>query len=88
MVSESMYNILSLCMQSEIFLVTLSCSHSLLLSAGAIQVGYEFTQYTTSEGAGVIELCAIISVPASGVAPREFVIEANTRDGSAGTNNT
>ena len=58
------------------------------ISAGPIQVGYEFTQYTTSEGVGVVEQCAIISVPASGVAPRDFVIEANTRDGSVGTNNT
>ena len=60
---------------------------SLLLSAGSIRVGYEFTQYTTSEGEGVVELCAIIYVPASGVAPRDFVIEANTTDRSAGMNN-
>ena len=62
-------------------------NYSLLLSAGPIRVGYEFTQYTTSEGEGVVELCAIIYVPASGGAPRDFVIEANTRDGSAGMNN-
>ena len=59
-------------------------NYSLLLSTGFIQVGYEFAQYTTSEGEGVVELCAIIYVPVSGVAPRDFVIEANTRDGSAG----
>ena len=62
-------------------------NYSLLLSAGPIRVGYEFIQYTTSEGEGVVELCAIIYVPASGGAPRDFVIEANARDGSAGTNN-
>ena len=62
-------------------------NYSLLLSAGPIQVGYEFTQYTTSEEEGVVELCAIIYVPAFGVAPRDFVIEANTTDASAGMNN-
>ena len=33
----------------------------------------------------MVELCATISIPAFGGAPRGFVIEANTRDGNTST---
>ncbi|MYE06502.1 MAG: hypothetical protein F4Y04_04650, partial [Chloroflexi bacterium] len=48
-----------------------------------IRVGYEFDAYEVAEDAGVRELCVIIYVPASGVAPRSFTLEANTADGTA-----
>ena len=50
-----------------------------------IRVGYERSVYTTDEGQGVVELCAIIYNPPSGGAPRPFFIFAITMDGTAGT---
>ena len=50
-----------------------------------IRVGYERSVYTTDEGQGVVELCAIIYDPPSGGAPRPFFIFASTMDGTAGT---
>ena len=41
------------------------------------------TVYTTTEGMGSVTLCAIITTPASGVAPRPFTIAATTSDGTA-----
>ena len=52
---------------------------------GPIRVGYERSVYTTDEGQGVVELCAIIYDPPSGGAPRPFFIFASTMDGTAGT---
>ena len=50
-----------------------------------ITVGYEMTTYTTIEGMGLVELCAVITNPSSGVvAPRTFVIGATTADETAG----
>ena len=49
-----------------------------------IRVGYECSVYTTDEGQGVVELCAIIYDPPSGGAPRPFFIFAST-NGTAGT---
>ena len=46
-----------------------------------IEVGYEMTEYTTSEEDGEIELCVVLINPAR--APREFVLSASTRNGSA-----
>ena len=40
------------------------------------------TEYSTSEGDGEVELCAVLIDPKT--APRGFVLSANTRDGSAG----
>ena len=51
---------------------------------GPITVGYEFTMYTTSEGEGSVELCAVIYEPITGVAPRDFVISSTTSSGTAG----
>ena len=45
-----------------------------------ITVGYEMTAYTTTEGIGFVELCAVMPV----VAPRPFVISATTFDETAG----
>ena len=45
-----------------------------------ITVGYEMTTYSTTEGIGFVELCAVMPV----VAPRPFVIGATTFDESAG----
>ena len=43
------------------------------------------TTYTTTEGTGLVELCAVITSPQNGVvAPRPFVISVTTTDDSAG----
>ena len=55
----------------------------LLTSTEPITVGYEMSFYTTSEGQGFVELCAAITEPVSGVAPRPFNLTASTADGSA-----
>jgi hypothetical protein len=48
-----------------------------------IRVGYEFSVYTTTEGTGVVTLCAVVmNFPGSG-SPRPFTINATTEDGSA-----
>ena len=54
-----------------------------MYDTGPITVGYEFTVYSTSESAGVVEICAIIYEPPTGGAPRDFVVSSTTRDGSA-----
>ena len=51
---------------------------------GPITVGYERTVYTTTEGDGSVTLCAIVTEPATGGAPRPFTIAATTSDGTAG----
>ena len=48
-----------------------------------IDVGYEFTIYSTSETEGEVQLCAQIYNPNMGGALRPFVISSTTRDGSA-----
>ena len=53
------------------------------LFTGPIEVGYEFTLYTTPEGVEIVELCVVIFQPPTRVAPRDFVISTSTRDGSA-----
>ena len=55
----------------------------IMYDTGPITVGYQFTVYSTSESAGVVEICAIIYEPPTGGAPREFVVSSATRDGSA-----
>ena len=49
-----------------------------------IVVGYERTVYTTPEGARQVELCAVVTDPPTGGAPREFFLLATTEDGTAG----
>ena len=51
---------------------------------GPITVGYELISYTTSEEEGSVDICAVIYEPATGGAPRSFVVSASTVDGSAG----
>jgi hypothetical protein len=46
-----------------------------------IEVGYEFSVYTTTEGIGVVTLCAVTNFP--GGSPRPFTINATAEDGSA-----
>ena len=53
--------------------------------AGNIIVGYEKTIYTTSEVAGIVELCVIVYSPPSGEAPQMFTLSATTMDNTAGT---
>ena len=53
-------------------------------SAVHVAVGYEFTVYTTTEGQGLVELCAVISDPHSGGPPLPFELPFTTEDGSAG----
>ena len=48
-----------------------------------IEVGYEFTQFTTTEGQGFVRLCAVILNFADG-SPRPFTISATTQNGFAG----
>ncbi|CAI8013544.1 hypothetical protein GBAR_LOCUS8570 [Geodia barretti] len=47
-----------------------------------IEVGYEFSVYTTTEGIGVETLCAVV-MNFPGGSPRPFTINATTEDGSA-----
>ena len=47
-----------------------------------IQVGYEFSVYTTNEGDGFIELCAVVNSHPAG-SPRPFTFAATTEDGVA-----
>ena len=47
-----------------------------------ITVGYEFTEYTTSEGDGYIKLCGVVTSHHDG-APKPFIIAATTEDGVA-----
>ena len=54
------------------------------LLSDEIEVGYEFSVYTTTEGTGVVTLCAVVMNPPGG-SPRPFTINATTEDGSAGT---
>ena len=49
----------------------------------AIEVGYEFTVYTATEGEGFVTLCAVIMNFPDG-APRPITINATTVDGTAG----
>ena len=39
--------------------------------------------YTTSEGMGQVELCAVIFEPTSGGAPRPFTLSITTEDDTA-----
>ena len=48
-----------------------------------IEVGYEFSVYTTTEGTGVVTLCAVV-MNFPGGSPRPFTINAATEDGSGG----
>ena len=54
----------------------------ILFSTELIDVGYEFTVYTTSEGHPYVELCTV-TVSHPGGTPRAFVITATTSDGTA-----
>ena len=50
-----------------------------------ITVGYEMTTYTTTEGTGFVELCAVITNPQNGVvAPRPFLMIATLVEDTAG----
>ena len=48
-----------------------------------IEVGYEFTQYVTSEGQGAVDLSIIIFDPYTGRAPRPFTLSVSTEHGTA-----
>ena len=52
--------------------------------AGNITVSYEGTVYTTTEGQGQVELCAVVTSHPGG-APRAFAISSTTRDGTTGS---
>ena len=60
-------------------------SNSRLFSFHAvlIEVGYEFTQYVTSEGQGAVDLSIFIFTPPTGGAPRPFTLSVSTEDGTA-----
>ena len=47
-------------------------------------MGYEFTSYTTTEGEGVVEICAVITDPETGGATRQFSLVSSTGNGTAG----
>ena len=52
--------------------------------SGTIEVGYEYTTYTTSEGQENVLLCVVVTNFPDG-SPRPFTLLATTEDGSAGT---
>ena len=45
-----------------------------------IVVGYEVVDYTSSEGIGLVELCAVVTSHPAGT-PKDFTISATTWDG-------
>ena len=47
-----------------------------------VEVGYEFTVYTTTEREGYVTLCAVVMNFPDG-SPRPFVVSATTDDGIA-----
>ena len=55
-----------------------------LLSPGEIVVGYNPTEYTTSEGIGRVDLSIVVFSHPIGGTPREFTLSVRTRDGTAG----
>ena len=61
--------------------VALLC-HALCVLLVPIDVGYEFTVYTTTEGEGFVTLCVVVMNLDEG-SPRPFVISATTDDGVA-----
>jgi hypothetical protein len=63
---------------------TIVINDSAELECNEITVGYEFTEYTTTEGDGMVEVCAVIREPDSGGAPREFSLLSTTRNYTAG----
>ena len=56
--------------------------HALCFLLVAVDVGYEFTVYTTTEGEGFVTLCAVVMNSDEG-SPRPFVVSATTDDGEA-----
>ena len=56
--------------------------HALCFLLVPIDVGYEFTVYTTTEGEGFVTLCAVVMNSDEG-SPRPFVVSATTDDGEA-----
>ena len=48
-----------------------------------IYVGYEFSLYTTTEGMGQVQICAVLMDPGPATAPREFVLSSTTESGTA-----
>ena len=47
-----------------------------------VEIGYEFTVYTTTEREGYVTLCAVVMNSDEG-SPRPFVVSATTHDGVA-----
>ena len=56
--------------------------HALCVLLVPIDVGYEFTVYTTTEGEGFVTLCAVVMNSDEG-SPRPFVVSATTDDEEA-----
>ena len=56
--------------------------HALCVLLVPIDVGYEFTVYTTTEGEGFVTLCAVVMNSDEG-SPGPFVVSATTDDGEA-----
>ena len=54
------------------FCVCVILKYTYLISSEPISVGYERTDYSTTEMEGGVELCAIILQPEEGIALREF----------------
>ena len=68
---------------TTVLLVCTKQSQSIYACVGRITVGYEFEVYTTTEGMGFVEICAVITQPPDGIAPRDFTVSSTTRDGTA-----
>ena len=64
-------------------IMTKNCLTS-VFSAVDITVGYELILYTTTEGQGQVELCAVIFEPDTGGTPLPFELSFATEDSSAG----
>ena len=52
-----------------------------------IFVGYEFKIYTTSEGVGQVQICAVLMAPGPATTPRDFVLSSATENGTASMSN-
>ena len=52
-----------------------------------IYVGYKSRVYTTSEGMGQVEMCAVLMAPGPVAAPRDVVLSSTTESGTASMSN-
>ena len=68
-----------------ILLYNLACFNSYFDDIVDIFVGYNSTLYTTSEGIGQVQVCAVLMAPGSAIALQDFILSSTTENGTAST---